>query len=45
MWVFMWARGALFMHHPQVIVIRLDKLAQNYWQKNFIGARRVLTLE
>jgi cell wall-associated NlpC family hydrolase len=35
-----------FIHAPSTgKVIRLDKLAQNYWQKNFIGAGRVLTLE
>jgi cell wall-associated NlpC family hydrolase len=35
-----------FIHAPSTgNTIRLDKLAQNYWQKTFIGARRVLKLE
>lgn len=35
-----------FIHSPSTgNVIRLDKLAQHYWQKNFIGAGRVLSLE
>lgn len=35
-----------FIHAPSTgNVIRLDKLAQNYWQKSFAGGRRVLSLE
>ena len=34
-----------FIHSPSTgNVIRLDKLAQNYWQKAFVGGRRVLDL-
>ncbi|MFO1373937.1 MAG: NlpC/P60 family protein [Agitococcus sp.] len=42
--VFMWAEGR-FIHSPSTgNVIRLDKLVQNYWQKAFVGGRRVLNL-
>lgn len=35
-----------FIHAPSTgNFVRLDKLAQNYWQKAFVGGRRVLTLE
>ena len=35
-----------FIHAPSTgNVIRLDKLAHNYWQKSFAGGRRVLSLE
>lgn len=35
-----------FIHAPSTgNVIRLDKLAKSYWQKNFIGAGRVLKIE
>ena len=34
-----------FIHAPSTgNFVRLDKLAQRYWQKAFVGGRRVLTL-
>ena len=36
----------IYVHAPSTgNVIRLDKLAHNYWQKSFAGGRRVLSLE